>query len=232
MRAFRSTNPVLRRPMNDTTYISDNPVTYANVTVKMIFLVALVAGSAFFTLTLSNLSMWHLYGAMIIGFISVIIGTRSVRLAPVFASIYALCEGVVLGVVSALFATLYEGIIPTALLTTFLVLIIMLVLYSTKVIKITQKFASVMVIALIAVILMSFLNLILGFSSDLYLVIVVVSALLSAFFLLLDFRSIEYCVESGTDGKYGWVLALGLLVTIVWIYIEMLRLLAIFGNRR
>ncbi|HPJ24509.1 MAG TPA: Bax inhibitor-1/YccA family protein [Bacillota bacterium] len=48
----------------------------------------------------------------------------------------------------------------------------------------------------------------------------------------MDFKAIESCVESGADARYGWILSLGLLVTIVWIYIEMLRLLAIFGRRR
>jgi uncharacterized YccA/Bax inhibitor family protein len=169
---------------------------------------------------------------MILGFISVLVGTRSVRLSPIFGSIYAICEGVVLAVVSSLYAFYYEGIIPTAILTTFIVFTIMLLLYSTKVIKVTQRFASIMVVGLIAVIIMGLLSFILPFGGgNLYYIVVFISAILSAFFLLLDFASIENCVESGTDAKIGWILSLGLLVTLVWIYIEMLRLLAIFGRR-
>lgn len=228
---MRSTNPVFRSVMNDT-YISDTPVTYANVAYKTIFLIAIVGLSAYATLTLPSINISYLFGALIIGFISVLIGTRSVKLAPVFGVIYAAAEGVVLAVVSALYASVYEGIVPTALMTTFIVLVIMMLLYSTRIIKVTQRFASIMVISLIAIIIMSLLSFILPFGTGFYYLIVVASAVLSAFFLLLDFRSIEYSVESGMDARYGWILSLGLLVTIVWIYIEMLRLLAIFGRRR
>ncbi|OQX93463.1 MAG: hypothetical protein B6I17_02605 [Tenericutes bacterium 4572_104] len=230
MRVFRSTNPVFRSIREDT-YSSVEPVTYANVTYKTMFLILLVTISAFGIIQYGQVSLGMLFGAIIVGFISVIIGTRSVRLSPIFSSIYALSEGVVLGVVSSLYATVYEGIVPTALLTTFLVLLLMLVLYSTKIIKVTERFASILVISLLALIIMSVINIFIGFSSQFYYTIVVISAALSAFFLLLDFRNIEYAVESGLDQKYGWVLSLGLLVTIVWIYIEMLRLLAIFGRR-
>ncbi|XMB72748.1 Bax inhibitor-1/YccA family protein [Mycoplasmatota bacterium WC30] len=229
---FRSGNPVLKNVANQT-YISDEAVTYSNVAYKTVFLLALVIGSAFLTLSyVENLSLGILIGAAIVGLISVIVGTRSVRLSPIFASIYAVSEGIVLAVVSVLYASYFDGIVPTALVTTLIVLIIMLVLYSTRVIKVTQRFASIFVIALISVIIMSILSFILPFGGNLYYLIVVISAVLSAFFLLLDFKAIESCVESGADAKYGWVLSLGLLVTLVWIYIEMLRLLAIISRRR
>jgi len=194
---------------------------------------ALVMISAIVAVTYGGdfLTLGTLIGALIIAFISVIIGTRSVRLSPIFSSIYAICEGLVLGVVSALYASIYEGIIPTALTTTLIVFVVMLLLYSTRVIKITQRFLSVMVVALISVIIMSLLSFILPFGGNLYYIICFISAILSAFFLLIDFSQIETCVESGVDSQYGWILSLGLLVTIVWIYVEILRLLAIFSRR-
>lgn len=229
---MRSSNPVLRN-VSRQTYITDRPVTYANVAYKSIFLIALVMVSAVVTINYGAefLSIGTLIGAFIVAFISVIIGTRSVRLSPIFSSIYAICEGFILGIVSALYASVYEGIIPTALTTTLIVFVIMLLLYTTKVIKINQKFLSVMVVALISVIVMSLLSFVLPFGGGLYYIVCFVSAILSAFFLLVDFSLIENCVESGTDSKYGWILSLGLLVTIVWIYVEILRLLAIFSRR-
>jgi len=229
---MRSTNPVLRNIGQEATYISDRPVTYANVTTKTLFLVALVALSAYLSLYFGLVSYGTLIGAFIVGFIAVLIGTRSVRLAPYFAIVYSLAEGMILGVVSLLFAAEYQGIVQTALLSTLLVLVIMMLLYSTRIIKVTQGFASIIVIALIALIFMSFLNIFLQFNTSFFYLIVIISSALSALFLLLDFKVIESCVESGADARYGWILSLGLLVTIVWIYIEMLRLLAIFGRRR
>jgi len=228
---MRSTNPVFRSVMHGTD-VSDTPVTYANVAYKTVFLILMVVLSAFATIYSGQVSIGMLIGAFLVGLISVIIGTRSVKLSPIFSVIYALSEGVILGTVSWMFAALYEGIIPTALLTTLIVVFVMMLLYSTRIIKVTQRFVSGLVIALIAIIIMSFLGIFLPFGSSFYYLIVIVSAVLSALFLLMDFRSIEYCVESGMDSRYGWVLSLGLLVTIVWIYIEMLRLLAIFGRRR
>lgn len=231
---MRSRNPVLGTVLRQD-YVTDNPVTYANVTYKSLFLIALVFISAFVTLTyVQGLSIGVLIGAVVVGFISVIIGTRSVNLSPLFASIYAIAEGVVLAVVSALYASVYEGIVPTALTTTFIVFVIMLLLYSTRIVKVTQRFASIAVVALISIIFMSIIALLIPsvFGGTFFLVIVIASSILSAIFLLLDFASIENCVQAGADAKYGWILSLGLLVTIVWIYVEMLRLLAILSRRR
>lgn len=229
---MRSTNPVLKNIARNA-YATDRPVTYANVTMKTVFLIFLVMVSAVLTITYAeNLTIEILFGALIVGFISAIVGTISVRLSPIFASIYAICEGIVLSVVSVMYAALYEGIVPTALLTTFIVLLIMLILYSTRIIKITQRFTSIMVVALISIIMMSLLSFVLPFSSGFYYLIVIVSSVLSAFFLLLDFAQIESLVDAGADAKYGWVLSLGLLVTLVWVYMQMLRLLAVVSRRR
>ena len=238
MRLFRSSNPVIRGATRQTTYASDTPVTYSNVAIKSLYLIALVFISAYLTITYAaalplNTMIGLLIGSFILGLISVIVGTKSVRLSHIFASIYALCEGVVLAVISAIYTIAVDDmIVPTALLTTAIVFVIMLILYTTRVIKVTHKFASILVVALISVIIMSILSIVLPFVGELFYIVVIISAILSAFFLLLDFNAIETCVESGTDAKVGWILSLGLLVTLVWIYFEMLRLLAIFSRRR
>ncbi|MBN2504213.1 MAG: Bax inhibitor-1/YccA family protein [Bacilli bacterium] len=229
---LRSSNPVIKT-VDTHAIASERPVTYANVTIKTTFLLAIAAISGVVTVMyLSEIGIGLLIGALIVGFISVLVGTRSVALSPYFSVIYALSEGMVLGVLSAMYAYLYEGIVPTAIMTTGIVLLVMMLLYSSGVIKVTQKFASVMVVALISVIFMALLSLILPFGGTLYLVVALISAVLSALFLLLDFESIKNCVDSGTDSRYGWVLSLGLLVTIVWVYLEVLRLLAIFARNR
>jgi len=226
-----STNPVFKQA-NSYTMVSDKPITYANVAIKTITLLAIVVVSAF--LTISNLDTLavgygHIIGASIIAFIAVIIGSRSVRLAPYFSILYAVCEGFILGIISLLFASYYEGIVTAAIGTTLIVFTVMLLLFSTNIIKVNQRFASFLVVALISVIIMSLISLFINIGS-LYYVVVFISAALSAFFLLWDFQRIKDFVESGADQRVGWVLSLGLMVTIIWIYIEMLRLLAIFSR--
>ncbi len=233
MQAFRSSNPVIKS-VRDNTYASDRPVTYSGVAAKTIFLILALAASAYVTIMyLSQIGLGLLFGALIVGFISVIVGTRSVKLAPYCAFIYAIAEGSFIGFVSYVYSAFAEGIVPTAMITTGIVFVVMLLFYSTGIIKVTQRFASILVVALISVIIMAFLSIILSFAttSYIYYIVCIVSAFLSAAFLLLDFESIRNCVDQGTDARYGWILSLGLLVTVVWIYIEILRLLFIFGRR-
>jgi len=230
---IRNSNPVFRGV--DTTVTSmDGAVTYTNVAFKTIFLLLIAGGVGLYTYTkLSSLAtLGNLIFAIVIGFISVLIGSRNVKLSPYFSVIYAISEGFVLSVVSYLYASLYEGIIPTAISTTVIVLLITMLMYSSGMVKVTSGFASFLVIGLISMIVMALLSLIFPFGGTFYYLIVGLSALLSVMFLFLDFENIKTCVDAGTDQSYSWILALGLMVTLVWIYVEILRLLAIFGRRR
>ncbi|MFA5380461.1 MAG: Bax inhibitor-1/YccA family protein [Candidatus Izemoplasmatales bacterium] len=229
---IHSSNPVYHSINN--TIASDRPVTYTNVAIKTVFLVLITLGTGCYFIANPNLvSIPLLIGAVIVGFIAVIIGTRSVRFAPYLSVLYAACEGLILGIVSVAYETLYEGIVPTALITTVVVLLVMMLLYSMNIIKVNVRFASFMVVALITVIMMSVLGMILPFGGGtLYIIISILSALLSAFYLFLDFENIKACVIGQVDVSYSWVLALGMMVSLVWIYVEILRLLAFFGNHR
>lgn len=230
MRMFRSSNPVLRSATH--AYASDRPVTYANVTLKTLILVGVTAAVGLYvSMNLASISLGLLIGSMVVGFIAVIVGTRSVSAAPYASVVYAASEGVFLGLISTVFEAEYQGIVQTAIMTTVIVLAVMMLLHSTNVIKVNQRFTSVLVVAMISVIVVSVLGLLIGISYQFYILIAVVSAVLAALYLMLDFEAIKTCVEQGTDQSYSWVLALGLMVTLVWLYIELLRILAIFANR-
>ncbi len=230
---LRSSNPIYRsRTIHDVTF-SERPVTYSGVAIRTILLIAVAAASAMYAIfQLESFSPGLLIGAIILGFISVIAGTRNVRLAPFFGIVYAICEGLVLGIVSLLYASFYEGIVPTALTTTAIVLLVMMLLYSMNIIKVNQRFASILVVAMITVILMGLIGLFVPFSGPFYFLVAILTTLLACFYLFLDFENIKNAVEAGADSRLGWVLALGLMVSLVWIYLEILRLLAIFANRR
>lgn len=228
---FTSSNPVLRKT-GSYTYISDKPITYTNVMFKVMFLAILLIASAIFTIyNIGQFNTGILIGAVVIGFISVLIGSFSLKLSPIFSTIYAISEGVVVGFISLVFNTLYPGIAETAVATTLIVLLIMILLFSSGIIKITQKFNSILVVSLIAVIFIQLINLFFPFGTHLYTIISIFSAILSALFLLYDFGFIKNAVDKGVDAKVGWVLGLGLMVTIVWIYFEILRLLALTSRR-
>ena len=201
MRLFQNSNPVIRSVKTDSV-ISSDQVTYMSVAFRTLVLIGLAVISAFLTIYYLasfgvNVFIGVMIGAFIVGFISVIVGTRSVRLAPFFAVLYALSEGVILGFVSAMYAGIYAGIVPAAIMTTVIVLLVMMLLYSTGIIKVTSRFASILVVALISVIVMSIVPMLFQsiLYSGFYFLICGISAVLSALFLLLDFESIKTCVD-------------------------------------
>jgi len=231
---FGNTNPVIRSVANRSTYAIDGALTYSSVGLRTFLLLLITGGVGIYTYAnLATVLTWPmLIGAFILAFVSAMIGTYSVKLSPIFSVIYAASEGFVLAFLSALYASSYEGIVPTAISTTFVVLLITLLLYSSGIVKVTAGFSKFLVIGLISVMVMALLSFVLPFTGGLYYLAVGLSALISVLFLFYDFETIKTCVDAGTDKSYSWVLALGLMVTLVWVYVEILRLLAIFAGRR
>jgi uncharacterized YccA/Bax inhibitor family protein len=160
--------------------------------------------------------------------------------APVLAPGYAILEGLFVGIISAMFNDKYPGLPTQAVALTLLVTLIMFLLYKYRIIKVTKKLRAVVVVATAAIAIFymiqwitflimgspigSFTNaatpLGIGFS------ILVVG--LAAFNLLLNFDTIEKGVELRANKYMEWYCAFGLLVTIVWLYLEILRLLSKF----
>jgi uncharacterized YccA/Bax inhibitor family protein len=156
--------------------------------------------------------------------------------APYLALPYAALEGVVLGGISAVFEQRYPGIAIQAIGATFAVTLVMLTLYRTRVIRVTEKFRAVVMGAMFGIVLLyvgawilsffhygvPFINgggpLGIGFS------ILVVGV--AAFMLMLDFDMIEQGAAQGAPQYMEWYGAFGLMVTLVWMYVEMLRLMA------
>ena len=179
-------------------------------------------------------------GALVCG----ILGQVSPNAAKVASVIYAICEGVLLGLVSFAFDIMVGGIVMTAVLLTATIFGVMLFLYSTNVIKVTSRFLRAMSAIGITILIMSlfyFISsivspgnmLIMAFTNNTGLVLLMSAFILlyGAFMLAVDFEQVNVIVANGFDKKYEWTAALGLMVTIVWIYLEVLRLLAIISNR-
>jgi uncharacterized YccA/Bax inhibitor family protein len=157
------------------------------------------------------------------------------RWSPITGPIYALVEGVVLGVVSMWFEASYEGIAIQAVALTFGVLGAMLVLYKTRVIKVTQRFRTGVLAATLAIAGLYLVAFLLGLfgvrvpflydASPLGILISLAIVVVAALNLVLDFDLIERGARSGAPAYMEWYAAFGLLVTLVWLYLEMLRLL-------
>jgi uncharacterized YccA/Bax inhibitor family protein len=158
------------------------------------------------------------------------------RLAPFTGPLYAALEGVVVGGISRLFEYEFEGIVLQAILLTLGVFVILLGLYASRLIKVTENFRMGVIAATGAIFLVYIVDLILRAfglevpfihdSGPLGIGISVVIVIIAALNLVLDFDFIERGVDDRAPAYMNWYAAFGLLVTLVWLYLEILRLLA------
>jgi uncharacterized YccA/Bax inhibitor family protein len=161
--------------------------------------------------------------------------------APVTAPIYALLEGLVLGGISAMFEASYRGIAMQAVGLTFGTLVALLLVYRSGLIRVTERFRLGVVAATGGIFVFYLLTWILGFfgvrfpsiygSSPLSIGISVVIVIVAALNLVLDFDFIETGARAGAPKYMEWYGAFGLMVTLIWLYLEILRLLAKLRSR-
>jgi uncharacterized YccA/Bax inhibitor family protein len=182
-----------------------------------------------------------LIGGGIGGFIVAIITVFKQSWARITAPIYALLEGVFLGGLSAIFEAQFQGIVIQAVGLTFGVLFVLLLAYRSGWIKVTQNFRLGVVAATGGIALFYLVSFILGMfgvntgylhgTSLLSIGISVVIVIVAALNLVLDFDFIESGAEQGAPKHMEWYAAFGLMVTLIWLYIELLRLLSKLASR-
>lgn len=232
-------NPIIKRT---DLAVSHTPMSINGVIGKTTFLLGLSGLSAlglfFYTLS-SHLSANMLYVlALVSMFASMGLGLASAlkpHLAKTLSVPYALLEGVLLGAVSAIAYRYFPTVPLSALSATFVTAAVMLALYATGTIKVTQKFRTIIVSAVIAIAILYAIQLLFRlFGSSLpflfdggwiaigFSVFVTIIASLS---LLIDFDNVDQGVTYGVDESFEWVYSMGVLSTLVWMYIEFLRLI-------
>ncbi len=176
---------------------------------------------------------WFSLGGIIASIIiSVIISFKN-DWAPVLVPLYAIAQGCFLGAFSAYIKTHFPEMPYQAIGVTIVTFIVMLVLYQTRLIKVTQKLRSVIITASITIGVVYLISWILSFfdihtfiygTSWLAIIFTVISAIVASFALLLDFDYIEKHKHNAEKSK-EWLATWGLLVTLIWLYIEVLRLM-------
>ncbi len=181
-------------------------------------------------------AMVYMLGGAIGGLVLALITAFKKEWSPVTAPLYALVEGFFLGAISAMYNHMYEGIVMQAVMLTFGTLFALLFAYRSGLIKATENFKLGVVAATGGIFLIYLASFVLGLFGvnvpyihesgiigiGFSLFVVVVAALN----LVLDFDFIESGVEAGAPKYMEWYGAFGLMVTLVWLYIEFLRLLA------
>jgi uncharacterized YccA/Bax inhibitor family protein len=170
------------------------------------------------------------------GFVVALVTTFKKEWAPVTAPVYALLEGLAMGGISALLEFRYPGIAIQAVSLTFGTLLAMLLVYSSGMIKVTDKFRIGLVAATGGIMLFYLLQMVLSFfhmrflavngSSNIGIIFSLFVVAIAALNLVLDFDFIERGVQFGAPKYMEWYGAFGIMVTLVWLYFEILRLLS------
>ncbi|GEN53358.1 Bax inhibitor-1/YccA family protein [Halobacillus faecis] len=235
---MRSGNPVLKDDTFQRSASSGKAMTLGGTTAKIALLFIFLVGTAAYTWYQYSLgvdvTLMMIIGA-IGGLIFALITAFFPKAAPVTAPIYAALEGFFIGGISAFVEGAYSGIVIQAVSLTLAVMGALLILYATRVIKVTRNFRLMVVSATLGIFLVYLVNFILNFfgmtvpylhsSGPIGIGISLFIVAIAALNLVLDFDFIEKGVNRGAPKHMEWYGAFGLIVTLVWLYIEILRLL-------
>lgn len=175
---------------------------------------------------------------VLIGLVLGLVNSFKREPSPVLIMLYAAAEGVFLGGISRVIDDLYPGAAVQAVIATFSVFAVTLALYRSGKYRATPKMTKMFFIAMGAYLVFSLVNLglmLFGVTDSMFglrsgwlgLAIGALAVLLATYSLVLDFTQIQRGVEQGAPAKFAWTAAFGLTVTMVWLYVEILRIIAI-----
>ena len=245
---FRSGNPTLTSSVfRRLAAEGEDVMTVQGTVAKTFILLFLVVAFAAWTWGLvmaeteSPLLVPLFLGGALGGFVMALVTVFAKRWALVTAPLYAALEGLFLGALSAFFEKQYPGIAIQAMALTMATLLALLLLYTTRLIKPSENFKLGVFAATGAVALVYAASMVLGFfgltvpfihdSGPLGIIVSLVIVVIAALNLVLDFDFIESGAEQGAPKYMEWYAAFGLLVTLVWLYVEILRLLSKLRRR-
>ncbi|WP_431984346.1 Bax inhibitor-1/YccA family protein [Streptomyces qinglanensis] len=208
----------------------DDVVARTGMTLGLVIAMAAVAW-------ITGLSLPLAIGAGLIAMVLSFVQVFKRKASPALILAYAAFEGLFLGALSNFVNQFVDGAAMQAVLGTLAVFTAVLVLYKTRVIRVTQRFYRFVMAAAIGFVLLMAVNMLfavfgggdgLGFrSGGLGILFGVIGVVLGALFLALDFKQVEDGIAYGAPKEEAWLAAFGLTLTLVWIYLEFLRLIAI-----
>ncbi len=243
---MRTSNPALTAKTFSMPRTTSKAMTIEGTVNKSLILISLVIAAAFYAWTsafpqgwstdsLPQIPVWY-FPAIIASLILAIVIIFKQTTAPLLAPVYAILEGLMLGALSALFEARYPGIVLQAVLCTCGTFIALLLAYRSRLIAATENFKLGIVAATGGICIVYLIDMGLRFfghsvpliheNGPMGIAVSVFITAVAALNLVLDFDFIEKGAEAGAPKYMEWYAAFGLLVTLVWLYLEMLKLLA------
>ncbi|GAB3798981.1 Bax inhibitor-1/YccA family protein [Micromonospora zhanjiangensis] len=210
-----------------------------DVVVKTVALLGIlgVAAAAAWVLVPGSLAFPLAIGSMLVGLVLGLVISFSRMANPALVVAYSVVEGVFVGLISRAFENFYSGIVLQAVVATFGVFFVMAMLYKARVIRATPKFVRGMIAVMAGLFAVMLINLVLGlFGFDtglrsggpLAIGFSLVCIVVAALSFVLSFHEIEEGIRMGLPQRYSWTAAFGILVSLIWLYLEVLRLISYF----
>lgn len=249
---FKSSNPFLKDDkfkntsrVNDTSLVLDEGTMTVSSTINKSFtLLLLLLSTALVSWWLVGNGynpMLFTIGGGVIGLILVLVASFKPTTSPYTAPAYALFEGLFIGGISAVFEAMYPGLVIQAVSATFVTFLVCFGLYKYQIVKVTETFKSVVVAATMAIFAFYLISWIASFfinfqpihhgNSLMSIGISVFVIVIAALNLFLDFDMIEKGAQARAPKYMEWFSAMGLMITLVWLYVEFLRLLSKLSSR-
>jgi uncharacterized YccA/Bax inhibitor family protein len=244
---MRSTNPVLSRtdvfsrsgygPVGTQERVGSGVMTLDDVVTKtgLLLVTAMVTGALAWG---ADVGYGLAVVALFVGFGLAMVNSFKAVPSPPLIIAYAAVEGVFLGAISKTLEAQHPGVVVQAVAGTAITFAVMLGLYRSGRVRVTPRFTKVLIGATVGYMIVMFGNLMLnifdsGFNAwggGLGLLTAAAGAALASFYLTLDFDMVERGIRAGAPATESWRAAFGLTVTLVWLYIEMLRLMSILRD--
>jgi len=236
-----TTNPLLKR--EESFSRTGDATMDLNGTVNKTGILLLICGAtAAYAWTTPALQGPILFVPLLGALVLCLVGIFKPATTPVVAPCYAALEGLVLGAISEMFNRQYQGIVANAVLLTFSVLALFLVLYVTRIVRVTNGMKVAVFAATGAIFVVYMIDMILHFfgisvpflysNGWLGIGISLLVCGIAAFNFFLDFDAIEGYIRAGSPKYMEWYSGMALLITLVWLYLEILRLLSKLQSRR
>ena len=214
-------------------------LTYDDVIMKTGGLLALlvVVGAGSWMVTPQMPALW-IIGA-VVGLVLGLVNSFKRNPSPALIVLYTLAQGLFLGGISRFYETAWNGVVPSAVVATVATFAAALFLFKSGRVRVTPKFMRWLLIAMVGYLVFSLVNVVLimtgvlggwGLYSGWGIIASLLGVGLAAASLIVDFDSIKRGVEGGVPAKFAWSAAFGLLVTLIWLYLEFLRLFAILQS--
>ena len=240
--SLRSGNPALNKNTFKGLIAEGDTMTIDGTVNKTSIALFILLFSAYYTYSTANTSF--VFIGFILGIVLAIATIIKKQWAPITVPLYAICEGLALGGISAIYESMYAGIVQQAIFLTIGIFAALLFAYKTKIIQATENFKLGVFAATGGIALVYFISFIMSFfGSSISILSIQNASLMSIGFslfvviiaslnLVLDFDFIEEASESNVPKYMEWYATFGLLITLSWLYLEILRLLAKLQSRR